>query len=71
MNALVGNYNGRTALQAASGGGHEIIVRQLLEKGADMNAPGSYPYARIALQAALEGGHETIAKLLRDHSARR
>ena len=55
------------ALQAASSGGHEAIVKLLLEKGADVNAQGG-EYGN-ALQAASSGGHEATVKLLVDRGA--
>jgi ankyrin repeat protein len=50
-----------TALQAASGAGHEAIVRLLLDKGADVTFSGNYGTALIA---ASRGGHEAIVQLL-------
>ena len=65
VNAQGGNYG--NALQAASSGGHEVIVKLLLEEGADVNAQGGH-YGN-ALQAASSGGHEVIVKLLLEKSA--
>ncbi|KZP27544.1 hypothetical protein FIBSPDRAFT_730607, partial [Athelia psychrophila] len=45
----------------------DVIVRLLLEKGADVNAPGGY-YGN-ALQAASEGGHDVIVRLLLEKGA--
>ncbi|RYO82406.1 hypothetical protein DL764_009606 [Monosporascus ibericus] len=55
----------RTALQAASGGGHWEVVDRLLAAGANINAgPANYK-GRTALQAASEGGHvEVVEQLL-------
>jgi hypothetical protein len=61
-----GGYYGN-ALQAASAGGHETVVRLLLKKGADANAQGGY-YGN-ALQAASAGGHETVVRLLLEKGA--
>jgi ankyrin repeat protein len=52
------------ALQAASEGGDEQIVKLLLDQGADVNAQGGC-YGN-ALQAASARGHEQIIKLLLD-----
>ncbi|KAG6916632.1 hypothetical protein DXG01_006052 [Tephrocybe rancida] len=52
---------------AAEGGGHEGIVRLLLEKEADVNAHGGY-YGN-ALQAASSEGHEGIVRLLLEKEA--
>ena len=51
-----------TALYKAASGGHEAVVRLLLEKGADVNAQGG-DYGN-ALQAASNGGHEGVVRLL-------
>ncbi|KAJ3804424.1 ankyrin repeat-containing domain protein [Lentinula aff. lateritia] len=61
-----GGYIGN-ALQAASYGGHESIVRLLLENDADVNAQGG-EYGN-ALQAASFHGHESIVKLLLENNA--
>jgi ankyrin repeat protein len=65
VNAQWGVYG--NALQAAAGGGHEGIVKLLLEKDADVNAQGG-SYGN-ALQEAAAGGHEGIVKLLRENGA--
>lgn len=52
------------ALQAASEGGYQEIVKLLLDKGADVHAQsGQYGNA---LYSASEGGYEEIVKLLLD-----
>lgn len=56
-----------TVLQAASAGGHLEILRPLLNKTADVNAPGIFH--GTALQAALAGGHQEIVQLLFDTKA--
>ena len=51
----------------ASEGGHEKVVKMLLEKGADVNAE-----IRIygnALLAASEGGHEKVVQMLLEKGA--
>jgi ankyrin repeat protein len=61
------NYNW-TPLQAAAAGGHNDVVRILLENGADVNAQtdrfGS------ALQAACQEGQVDVVRLLIEHGAR-
>ncbi|KAK5213084.1 hypothetical protein LTR47_006963 [Exophiala xenobiotica] len=59
--------DGRTALLWASKGGHEKVVRILLDHGADVNAEGGQ-YGN-ALQAALKGGHEKMVLMLVDRGA--
>ncbi|KAJ7443994.1 ankyrin repeat domain-containing protein [Mycena latifolia] len=56
-----------TALQAASGWGHESVARFLIEKGADVNAEGGH-YG-TALQAASCRGHESVAQFLIEKGA--
>jgi hypothetical protein len=55
---------GRTALMWASEGGHEKVVRILLDAGADVNAQGG-EYGN-ALQAASYHGHEKVMQILLD-----
>ena len=65
VNSQGGHYS--NALQAASYGGHEEVVKLLVEKGADFNAQGGY-YGN-ALHAASFGGHEKVVKLLVEEGA--
>ncbi|KAK0715449.1 ankyrin repeat-containing domain protein [Lasiosphaeris hirsuta] len=46
------SWGGLTPIQAAAGRGHIRLVRMLLERGADINAPAAFKYGRTALQAA-------------------
>jgi hypothetical protein len=57
VNALGGRYG--IALQAGSRGGYEKVVRMLLQKGADVNAP-----------AASFGGQEKVVRVLLREGAR-
>lgn len=59
-----------TALQAAAGEGHETIVRQLLNAGADIDAVarGQDAYS-TALQQAADRGHAEIVQRLLDAGA--
>ena len=62
---LLRGSNGRTALQAAAGGGHLEVVERLLAAKADVNAAAAGDNGRTALQAAAGGGHlEVVERLL-------
>ena len=65
INAQGGRFG--NALQAASVGGYEKVVRMLLDKGADINAQGGY--FNNALQEASFRGHDNIVKILLDNGA--
>ncbi|KAJ6602566.1 hypothetical protein DFH09DRAFT_1354883 [Mycena vulgaris] len=54
-----------TALQMASARGHEDVVRQLLENGANADTVGGF--YNSALRAAAMSGNENIARLLITH----
>jgi ankyrin repeat protein len=58
----VENFSGRfTILPAAAIGGHEGIVRMLLEKGSDVNAKNSG--GATALMLAKKNGHRAVVRL--------
>ncbi|KAJ7706684.1 ankyrin repeat-containing domain protein [Mycena rosella] len=61
---MLGGMGGRgtTALQLASGWGHEAVVRLLITNGADVNLQGGY-YG-TALRAASAKGHVGVARIL-------
>jgi ankyrin repeat protein len=58
------NLAGENALMLASLSGQENIVRQLIDRGADINKPGW-----TALHYAASGGHDAIVRLLLVHHA--
>ncbi|PVH74235.1 hypothetical protein DL98DRAFT_658902 [Cadophora sp. DSE1049] len=58
---------GMTALVWAARGGHEAVVRLLLEKGANVEAKGDYK--RTALVWAAWGKHEAVVRLLLEKGA--
>jgi len=58
------NPAGENALMLASLSGQENIVRQLIDRGAEINKPGW-----TALHYAASGGHDAIVRLLLFHHA--
>ena len=58
------NPAGENALMLASLSGQENIVRQLIDRGAEINKPGW-----TALHYAASGGHDAIVRLLLAHHA--
>lgn len=58
------NPAGENALMLASISGQEALVRQLIERGADINKPGW-----TALHYAASGGHDNIVGLLLENHA--
>jgi len=67
VNAEPVNYNERTALQAASEGGHLEVVKLLLEHKADVKAATGRYKGITALEAATRGGHLEVVNVLRAH----
>jgi ankyrin repeat protein len=61
VNAQV-KYNGRTVLQAVSGGGHLEVVQLLFGRDADTSAGPAKCRGRKALQAVSEGGHMEVVQ---------
>ncbi|KAH8805076.1 ankyrin repeat-containing domain protein [Xylogone sp. PMI_703] len=59
-----GGEFGSTPLQIAAGDGHVQLVKLLLRKGADVNAPAHEKRGRTALQAAVEKRHHGIVEIL-------
>ena len=66
VNAVDGVYG--NALLAGSRRGDEVIVKLLLENGAEVNANLKGEYGNT-LQAASYEGHEAIVKLLLENEA--
>lgn len=63
-------YGISNALQAASGGGHLLVVERLLSAGANVNAAaGGIIGGCTTLQAASEGGHHQVVNRLRSAGA--
>ena len=62
VDAHGGGY--RNALQVAALYGHEVIVRLLIDNGADVNTRGGAVRGRSALQYAATNGHCAIVRLL-------
>lgn len=60
---------GRTALQAAAAVGEVTMVKQLLLKGAEVNAAAAMDNGATALQAAAINGHLQVAQILLEHGA--
>jgi ankyrin repeat protein len=67
VNAVGGTFG--NALQAASTMGKEVVVRLLLEKGADVNAVGGI--FGNALQTASKYGHKAVVRLLLENGAKK
>lgn len=67
IRAQGGGYHYGDALQAASSGGHQKIVRLLLERGADINANSGFH--GNALQVASAGGHQDLVYFFLDNGA--
>ena len=65
MNATGGHFG--NLIQAAAFGGHERMVRWLIDLGADVHARGRYG---SPLRAASLGGHTAVVQLLLDRGAR-
>ena len=61
------DWDQRTALRAAAWGGHEEIVKALLQHGADVNRTDDE--GRTALIAAAYMGHSEIVEHLLDYGA--
>jgi Ankyrin repeats (3 copies)/Ankyrin repeats (many copies)/Ankyrin repeat len=58
---------GQTALSMAALQGHEVVVRLLVDRGADIHAKDHGGWT--ALHLAAEGGHEAVVRLLVDGGA--
>jgi hypothetical protein len=61
------SYPSMNALHSASLGGHETIVRLLLQNGADVNSMNRL--TGTALTCASRGGHEAVVRLLLENGA--
>lgn len=68
-NAYKRKLKNMTNLMITSYFGHYVIVKVLLEKGAEVNAKVGR-YYRTALSLAAENGHDSVVKLLLDKGAK-
>ena len=59
---------GRTPLSWAAMNGHEVVVKLLLDKGAELETKDT-EYRRTPLSYAARSGHEAVVKLLLDKGA--
>jgi len=57
------DHTDRTSLSWAAAGGHEAVVRLLVERE-DVDADSTHNYGRTPLSWAAEGGHEAVVRLL-------
>jgi len=67
VDARCAEYDGVTLLMAAAVGGHEAMVRMLLQRGASVNLQNSV--GSTALMGAAADGHTTIVQALLDAKA--
>jgi len=67
VNARCAEHHNETLLMAAADGGHEAMVRMLLQRGASVNLQS--PNGFTALMAAALRGHTTIVQALLDAKA--
>ncbi|KAH0541261.1 hypothetical protein FGG08_004266 [Glutinoglossum americanum] len=58
--------DGRSTMEVAAGGGHNLVVKQLLEAKADPDIKGSM-YGSTPIQAAAESGHIDTVRILLGH----
>jgi len=65
----LGRYNGGSALNNAARNGHCRLVSALLEKGADVESRGPWPWSDTPLMQAAYWGHADCARLLLAHGA--
>jgi len=61
----VADFNGKTAIAwAAGGGGHEVVVKVLLEQSKVNPDPADTEYGRTPLSWAAENGHEGAVNVM-------
>ena len=68
VNAVPGDYDGRTAMHLAAASGHADCLRLLLDAGADKDAVDRF--GRTPLAEAVLNGKDDVIRLLKCHHAR-